>query len=362
MGEETWFRGEAVGVAQMPGKTNPHDFVDGMYLTDRVDVAVKYSEVRTTDPNARRVWSVAVDPGSLKILDLTKDPRWQKYMQPVAPGLPSNETLIKQANENYGRLFKSFVAKEKINLEQYDAIIGLEYVRGGRQMCILNKSGRPTPLQAKLRSQFRPQFTRSGTLPSSAARPGVMGGKIGPGLKVAGGMVAMLALQFLVEFIWAKILGKMLEDEMRKLEPTISAEVSSHIQEIAELLSNGKRAFAIVTVTITEGSFGLPEGGSAPLPPKAEFVRLLIGDHEEKGEGPERVERAFRAQVTHHDVTYSFEVTLPPAEVDLYRAYKLEMQWYDEQVRDRNPAKQDFDRLVADRANLAAKFNRALTP
>ena len=40
MGEETWFRGEAVGVTQTPGKTNPHDFVDGMYLSDRADVAV----------------------------------------------------------------------------------------------------------------------------------------------------------------------------------------------------------------------------------------------------------------------------------------------------------------------------------
>src|SRR5262249_12190647 len=154
---------------------------------------------------------------------LTKDARWQKFMQPAAPGLPSNEALIKQANENYGRLFKTFIAKEKINLEEYDAIIGLEYVRGGKQLCILNKGGQPSLLQARLRSQFRPQASASSVLPSSAARPGIRGGKIGTGLKVAGGIVAMVGLQFLVEFIWAKLLGKMLEDEMKKLEPTISA-------------------------------------------------------------------------------------------------------------------------------------------
>jgi hypothetical protein len=321
MGDETWFRGEAVGVTQTPGKTNPHDFVDGMYLTDRADVAVRYAQDRSTDPNAQRVWSVGVNTSSLKILDLTTDPRWQQYLQPD-PRLPSVEITFKQANENYGRVFKQFVEKENIDLQQYDAIIGLEYVRGGRQLCILNKNGRPSLLQAKLRSQFRPLFGR-GALPSSAARPGIIGGKIGPGLKIVGGTIAVLALGFLVDLIWAKLLAKMLDDEMKKLEPTISKEVSNHIAEIAELLSNNQHAFAVVTMTIAEGSFGLPEGGSAPLPPKAELVRFRIDDHEVKGEGPDTVETAFRTTITHHEVTYSFEVTLPEAEVGLYLAYKL---------------------------------------
>lgn len=360
MGNETWYRGEAVGVTQAPGKTNPHDFVDGMYLTDRVDVAIRYSETRSTDANARRVWSVQVDTSSLKILDLTKDARWQKLLNP--PGLPSNEVFIKRTNENYGRLFKGFVAQEKINLDEYDGVIGLEYIRGGRQLCVLNKNGQPSPLQAKLRSQFQAQITATGVLPSSAARPGITGGKIGPSLKIVGGVVAMLALQYLVEFIWGKILGKLLEDEMKKLEPKISTEVSNHTQEIAELLSDDKHAFAVVTVTITEGTFGLPEGGSAPLPPLAKFEQLRIDDHEVKGEGPERAETSFRAKVTNHEVTYSFEVTLSPAEVELYRAYKLEMQWYDQMVNNPNLAGQDFSRLARDRANLVVRFNKAMAP
>ena len=362
MGQEIWYRGEAVGVAQTPGRTNPHDFVDGLYLTDRPTVAVKYAELRTTDPSARRVWSVPIDTGTLRVLDLTTDPRWKKFMGPVAPQLPSNEELIKRVNENYGRLFKQFVQQEKIDLNKYDAIVGHEYVRGGRQICILNKNGKPSPLQGTLRSQFRTYSPLRGAVPSNTPRGGITGGRIGPGLKVAGGMAAMLALQFLVQFIWAKLLGKMLDDEMKKLEPEIRAALGGNIQEVAERLSNGSQAYAVVTVIITEGTMGLPEGGSAPLPPKAKLDSLRISDHEEKGEGPTTTERSFRVEITHHAVTYSFEVSLLPEEVSLYRAYRLEMQWYDQQIQNPNLARQDLARLVEDREKLVAQFRQAIAP
>jgi hypothetical protein len=362
MGQEIWYRGEAVGVAQAPGKTNPHDFVDGMYLTDSPTVAARYAETRTTDPNARRVWSVPIQRDSMRVLDLTTDPRWQKFMQPIDPRLPSNEQLIKQANENYGRLFKQFAAKENIDLNQYDAIVGPEYVRGGQQMCIVNKGGKPSPLQGQLRGLFRPVPAQSGALPSTVPRGKITDGRIGMGLKAAGGIMAMLALQFLVEFIWAKVLGKMLDDEMKKLEPTIQAGLKSRIRDVAELLSQGKKAFAVVTVTITDGSFGLPEGGSAPLPPKAEFNEMRISDHEEKGEGQVQTERSYRVEVNHHPVTYSFEVNMLPEEVELYRAYKLELQWYDAQVQDPHLVEQDLVRLTRDREALMTRLNRAINP
>ena len=202
-------------------------------------------------------------------------PAGQKFMQPAAaPGLPSNEALIKQANENYGRFFKAFITKEKINLElRRDHWPGVRQRRPANMHPEQERSAVSPSSQAW--SQFRPQFTGSRALPSSAARPGIMGGKIGPGLKVAGGIGAMLALQFLAEFIWAKLLAKMLQDEMKKLEPTISAEVSSRIQEIAELLSNGKRAYAVVAVD--HGRIvRFTEGGSAPLPPKVEFLQMRL--------------------------------------------------------------------------------------
>ncbi|MEZ5590061.1 MAG: hypothetical protein R3F53_04895 [Gammaproteobacteria bacterium] len=59
------------------------------------------------------------------------------------------------ANENYGRFFNTFVTQHKINLKQYNAIIGPEFVRGGKQLCILLKNGQQTLLHAQLRASYQ---------------------------------------------------------------------------------------------------------------------------------------------------------------------------------------------------------------
>src|SRR5262245_52919435 len=98
---ETWYRGEGVGVAPTtPGSTSAHDLGDGMYLTNSQDVAKRYASDRSPDPAGQRVYSVNVPVENLKILDLTKDPRWKQHLGPMAPGMPSNESIIKDANEN----------------------------------------------------------------------------------------------------------------------------------------------------------------------------------------------------------------------------------------------------------------------
>jgi hypothetical protein len=355
--QEIWYRGEAVGVAQTPGKTNPHDFADGMYLTDQVEVATQYAELRSSDPNARRVWSVPIDTQGLKVLDLTTDPRWQKFLRPD-PRLPDGEVLIKQANENYGRMFQSFVKKENIDLSQYDMVIGKEYVRGGRQLCVLQKNNKMSPLAERIRRVFRPVVTRSSTQPTQIR---TRTGGIGAGLKIIGGAALMIGAQILVDYIWAKLLGKMLEDEMKKLEPVIDKALKERTEEIAEFLANGKDAFAIVHVTITEGSMrNVLEGGGFPLPPKVEFIGLTTGDTAVNQEGPATNEYFFGGNLTKHDVTYSFPVSLPSDAVSLYQAYRAEMQWYDAQLAIPSLADQDLARLTHDRALLAKQFADAL--
>lgn len=356
MGQEIWYRGEAVGVAQGVGKTNPHDFVDGMYLTDQVEVATQYAELRSNDINARRVWSVPIDTQGMKVLDLTTDPRWQKFLRPD-PSLPDGEMLIKQTNENYGRFFKSFVEKERIDLSKYDIVIGKEYVRGGRQLCILQKNNKMSPLAEQIRRAFRPVVTRSSTQPTKIR---TRTGGIGAGLKVIGGAALMIGAQILVDYIWAKLLGKMLEDEMKKLEPVIDNSLKQSTADIAELLANGKNAFAIVSVTITEGGMRTMEGGGFPLPPKVAFIGLTTGDTAVNKEGPTTNEYFFGGNLTKHEVTYSFPVGLPPDAVSLYKAYRAEMQWYDAQLAFPNLSDQDVTRLQIDRDLLANRFADAL--
>ena len=46
MGNETWFRGEGVGVAPNPAGKNLLDYGDGLYLSDKEDVALQYAKLR----------------------------------------------------------------------------------------------------------------------------------------------------------------------------------------------------------------------------------------------------------------------------------------------------------------------------
>lgn len=70
-----WFRGEAVGVAQEAGRTNAHQFADGMYLANTREVARGFAEMRTDDPQLKRLYSVNIDEKSMGIPDLRSDIR-----------------------------------------------------------------------------------------------------------------------------------------------------------------------------------------------------------------------------------------------------------------------------------------------
>src|SRR6267154_18089 len=99
-GLETWYRGEGVGVRRTtPGSTAPHDVGDGYYLTDSGPAARAYAALRAPNPADQRIFSVSISRSSLRILDLTNNPAWQRHVKPV-------EAYIKQSNENYGRTFE----------------------------------------------------------------------------------------------------------------------------------------------------------------------------------------------------------------------------------------------------------------
>jgi hypothetical protein len=138
---ETWYRGEAVGVGPAKPGAHLHDFGDGLYLTDSPQVAGQYAVTRAGDkPLTARTLSVTMEPERLgRVLDLTKDTRWQAFLKSRAtPQSLTNEELIRLANENYAPLFEDFVKVNKIPLDTYDAVKGPEFVRGGTQLCIKN--------------------------------------------------------------------------------------------------------------------------------------------------------------------------------------------------------------------------------
>jgi hypothetical protein len=352
-----WFRGEVEGGGVAPPGKMVHDFGDGVYFTDRLDVAMQYAETRPGTKESRRVYKVDLDTRTMRVLDLEQDPRWQKFLKPF-PNLPSPEASWASGNnESYGQSFKQFVKQNNINLDEYDAVVGREYVRGGRQIAILHKNGRMSPLAAATRAKMLPIPTRVSSMP---ARWWSARGRIGTGLKVVGGTAAMIGLQFLVDWIWGKIMDKMLEEEMRRLQPEVDAAFRTVVVDAAELLANGKPAFAIVTVEIKSGSMRSVEGGDFPLPPKLRLVSLSIGPAAVKSEGPVATERTFRAQVDTREVVYSFGADLPQDAVELYKLFRAELQWFDQQLAAPGVSDQDASRLFGDREKLLVRYRDAL--
>lgn len=151
-----WLRGEAAGGPVSSPGGSIHDFGDGMYLTDRFDVAKQYAETRTADPSRQLIVAVTVDFRGLKVLDLREDARWGDYFKD--PGGDRVKELIESGrmNELYGQTFNDFLKKNNIDRTKFDLIIGPEYVRGGLQMCVVQKGSSPSELAVRLRSQFKP--------------------------------------------------------------------------------------------------------------------------------------------------------------------------------------------------------------
>ena len=81
----------------------------------------------------------------------------RKFLE--APVLPNSsatrERIIRAQPEMYHRYFSEFTTQNRINLSDYDAVIGPEMVRGGRQLCVLHKNGRYSTVAEHLRRQLR---------------------------------------------------------------------------------------------------------------------------------------------------------------------------------------------------------------
>jgi hypothetical protein len=159
---ETWYRGEADGVAASRPGADLHDFGDGLYFTSDMDVAKLYASTRANgNTQLTRVYEVAVDQTKLgRALNLTTNQRWAQFLKESAtPATPTNEQLIRLANENYGRVFQAFLQQEGIDLRHYDSVIGPEFVRGGKQLCLLMKNGQPSRAAVNVRADFKLIFS-----------------------------------------------------------------------------------------------------------------------------------------------------------------------------------------------------------
>lgn len=135
---ETWYHGWAVGVEPARPGGVIHDLGEGMYFSDRLDVAELYAGLRAGEaPATARTGAISLTREELgRVLDLTTDSRWQSYVQRREPAGQTIEELASAANEHYDSYFREFIREYQIQIEDFDAIIGPEYFRGGKQLCV----------------------------------------------------------------------------------------------------------------------------------------------------------------------------------------------------------------------------------
>ncbi len=161
---DVWYRGQSSAAGQTSGAAvGGHDLGDGVYYTNEPKVAEQYADTRVAKSGGTKsVVQVTVTPGELgRVLDLTKDARWQRFLDtPQVPGRAdlTPRSLISQANQNYPRFFEGFIKQHKINLDQYDVILAEEFVRKptSTQMCVRNKGGQPSQLARTLQARWQP--------------------------------------------------------------------------------------------------------------------------------------------------------------------------------------------------------------
>lgn len=371
---DLWYRGEAVGVPQAAAGTVSNDIGDGMYLTDQLQVAEQYARERTSNPADQRVYLSQGGQSGLKVLDLTKDPRWRKTMSMPLPGQPGEtlETMLKRqpSSQQYKNIFEGFLKSNKIDLKNFDAVIGDEYRSGGRQMCILYKNGQSSPVQIRLRGQF----VRVGSpLPTTATPTGTLRfrGKIGPGMRTGATAIGSAGVMLLMGWLLGKVIEKQQEAslarQMEEIRPAIEAAIKRDKEFALKLLADGKSAFATVRIMVKHQQHYDPGGmGYMPTAPSLEFVSLMITEKDQttpKGQKDGEEHDYFLspgAMLFKDFYKMSFPVTFSQDEIDLYRAYVKEIEWYEDRAKS-SPSAPDTMRLNNDRDELVRRLKSALS-
>ncbi len=179
----TWYRGEVTGAATDRPGANKHDLGDGLYLTDRADVAYNYAGLRSTkEDDLPSVRYIEFDPNAKgRVLDLTAGPlreQWRAFEQQTIPSTPTltNRDIMARGGGNYGNMFDGFLRANKIDISTYDMVIGPEYIRGGTQLCILSQSGQRSALANRIDAEMS-----VGMPVGSASTPGRMVAGFKPG-------------------------------------------------------------------------------------------------------------------------------------------------------------------------------------
>jgi hypothetical protein len=363
MGNETWFRGEGVGVAPNPAGKNLLDYGDGLYLSDKEDVALQYAKLRAPGDKSWQVLQATIDRQSLgRVLDLTTDPRWQKFMsRPMYPGT-NNANLnrsrleyVRMKNELYSQFFKEFQQAHNIDIKDFDAVVGPEYVRGGKQLCILNKGGFPTRLSARIRVLFRPRMAQG----SFTVKP-----MLSNWPRAIGGFLVVTGIGLLIAFVAQKIMNRINDDIIRKAMESFRPELEKFAAQmrldVVDRLANGEGAFVSAYIEVAFGMYpnqdwqnpgyivGLPLVHLASVTVSPKDLSNVPVKHTKDSPG-------ILSGGVWQDLYYFWIGAKPPIEkeeVELYKAFLEQLKWCEDTLKNPNIGDSDRTWIEKERTRL----------
>jgi hypothetical protein len=383
---EIWFRGEAAGVKPSAPGGNLHDFGDGLYLTDTEDVAWQYARTRAQgEYKDYRVFTVQLARSTLgNVLDLTLDRRWDDFMTRADPMFLGKNRLyyVKQQNELYGQFFAEFLKVNKISPSSYDAVIGPEYVRGGKQLCILSTklSTRvrallePEPWAARLAASQGAVKARPGTLePTPISRTGT---RIWGRVALTLGTTALIGLVgYLNQKVVDKWNEKHLQRSLKELEPEIEKYIAARERIILDYSLDSTPVYVVATLCLFYSSSSLPP---EITPGDVEYTSaVLIGVQiDSLGPSSRKLEGEVQGDWKRHppkfpfgggrldvfEYNISYPITPYAEDISRYRDFEEQRKWYEETIR--NPAllNSDIAQLRKKRDALYDLINRNFSP
>jgi hypothetical protein len=128
--------------------TDIHDLGEGMYMTHDPDLAILYAQerrvdVQVTDPGAPGiVLRVEAEQGELgRVLDFYNDPALRADWEAFVSRQPLGDVVLQGGPAQiYNGHFQNWLRARGRSLNDFDVIIGPEYIRGGPQVCVRNET------------------------------------------------------------------------------------------------------------------------------------------------------------------------------------------------------------------------------
>jgi hypothetical protein len=190
-------------------------------------------------------------------------------------------------------------------------------------------------------------------------------GKIGPGMKIIGGTLISIAVTLLLNWLFGKIMDKVIEGLLQKqledLRPKIEQDIKVQRVYMLNMAANGSATWVGVrlhTVVFTVMVPGAPEPTTMDTLPVLEYDGIFLSDKDVSRDEGTTYKVIGLTPANERRFIIGMKIEFTAEEVEYYRAIKKELEWYDQQL-EKGMDVRDVGRLSIERNELIQQLNDA---